>query len=101
MFLGERVHESEALALDERLRYWLAVQFLQFWLVIEQFQLARSARHKQENHALGLGRVVRLLRGQRISDCRRSTAFIKKRAQRHRADADGAIAEEMSARFQE
>src|SRR2546429_9960099 len=42
-------HEREAFALDERLRNRLAVQLDELRLVIEQFELARSACHEEVN----------------------------------------------------
>ena len=46
--------EGEPLVLHERRGNDLPVEFLQLRLVVEQFQLARSARHEQEDDALGL-----------------------------------------------
>src|SRR5256885_17121642 len=45
-------HEREAFALDERLRNRLAVQLNELGLVIEQFELARSAGHEEVKDVL-------------------------------------------------
>ena len=102
--LGERVHEGEALALDEFGGNRLAVQLGQLRLVVEQLQLTRRTGHEQEDDVLGLGGEVRLLRGQRVGEgpvIRRRAAFVQERRQRGGAEADAALAEEMAAGLQE
>ena len=56
-------HAGEPLPLPDRVGQFLAVQFAQPRLVIEQFQLRRPARLEQIDDALGLGRKVRLVLG--------------------------------------
>ena len=45
LLFGEEVHESEALVLQEGIGKWLAVQFPELRLVVEEIQLAGSSHH--------------------------------------------------------
>ena len=59
-------HEGETFALDERLRNDLAVEFDQLRFVIEQFQLAWTASHEEEDHVFRAGREMRRFWSERI-----------------------------------
>jgi hypothetical protein len=79
------------------------VQLLQLRLVVIELELTGPTRHEQVNHALGLARHVRRLRRQRIHERRRrrgvELSVLKERRQGHRADAEAAIVEEVTARL--
>ena len=64
--LGVGVDERRAIALEQLGRGQRAVELGELRLVVEQLQVARPARHEQEDHPLGLGREVRRLGRQRI-----------------------------------
>ncbi len=86
--LRKGVHEGEALAFQQRFRGRLAVPFLQFRLVIEQLELARCSGHEEIDDPVDPRRkVARLRRGHR--------AARQHRGQRHLADANTAIAEQL------
>src|SRR5262249_49990815 len=46
--------------------------FVEFWLVVEGVDVARSAVHEQKDYALCLGGELRLFRGERVLERRRS-----------------------------
>src|SRR5262249_54228602 len=68
-------------------------------LVVEQLQVARSAGHEQEDHALGLRRVVRLSGHERIGDGRGigGGAAVEEFGEGEGAEPDGALLEEPAA----
>jgi hypothetical protein len=68
--LGLRIDEGGTVAFEQFGRRQLAVEPCQFWLVVEQFHVARPAAHEQEDDVLRLRGKVRLLRGERIVLCR-------------------------------
>lgn len=51
-------------------RHGLAIEFVELGLVFEGIDLARPAVHEEENYALGLGRKMRRLGGQRVGELR-------------------------------
>src|SRR5581483_12412302 len=61
-----------AAAAERLYRDGLAVQRVEVGFVIEGIDMAGTAVHEEEDHALGLGRVRRFLRGRRIAELRRS-----------------------------
>ena len=103
--LGEGVHEGEALALEELVGAGLAVQAVELGLVVEQLQLAGAAGHEQVDDALGLRLEVRLLRRERpLGEVERrggAVRVVPKAGQRQRAEAEAALAEEVSSRLVE
>src|SRR3954447_20595892 len=60
------VDEGGSIAFDEFRGRQFAIPFDQFGLVIKQLQMARSAGHEQEDHALGFGWKMRLLGRERV-----------------------------------
>ncbi len=95
------VHEGEAFAFDELIGDGFAVQRRQLRFVVEQFELAGTAGHEQENDVLRPRRVMRCFRSQRIDQGRRfgsRVAVVEQRSQRERADTESAIVKEMTAR---
>ena len=52
---GIRLDEGVALARDDRGRDRFPIEFPEFRLVVEKFQLARGANHVQEDDPFGLG----------------------------------------------
>ena len=88
---GVGIDESRAVALEQVARRQRAFVLGQFGLVVEQFQVARTAAHEQEDHVLGGRLVVRPFRRQRI---RR----LQQLAQGDRPEADSALLQEPAAR---
>lgn len=56
--LGDSLNEGEVLAFQEFARAVLAIEPVEFGLVVEQLELAGSASHVQKNDALGFGGKV-------------------------------------------
>ena len=100
-----RVHEGEALALDERLAGSAGrCSSIELRLVVEQLELARPAGHEQVDDVLGARREVAGLGRQRIgqgggSRAACEPALVEQRGQRDAAEADRAAAEEVAARL--
>src|SRR5437773_249089 len=94
-------HECEAFALDERLRNRLAVQLNELGLVIEQFELARSAGHEEVNDVLRARLEMRRTRRHWIGDGSRRRAeeffFTEQGCERDAAQAHRAAAEKVTA----
>ena len=65
---GIRLNESIALALDHRGWDGLALDLLELGLVVEEFELAWSARHEQIDHPLGLDGKAHEIRLARSSE---------------------------------
>ena len=70
----------------------LPVQLVEQGLGIERFDVARPARHEQEDHRLGFGRILRGLRGQRVP-----RGCLKHRGERQRAEAAERIGQKLAA----
>ena len=64
--LRVRVNEGGTVTFEQFSGRKFSVPFGQFGFVIEQFQMAGRAGHKEKDDALGFGREVRLFRGERI-----------------------------------
>src|SRR5947199_208460 len=92
-----RIDERGAILLDEIRRRQLAVALHQLRLVVEQLQVARAARHEEEDDILRLRREVRLLRGERIILRRRRGAWAEQIGKADGAEADAALLEEPAA----
>ena len=96
----ESLHESEALALEKRVRSRLAVKLAQLGSVEPCLELARRAGHEKVDDALDLGSEMRRLGRQRVLDQRyvasRQLAVAEQTAQSDVAEADEALAEEVS-----
>src|SRR5436190_3378078 len=94
-------HECEAFALDERLRNRLTVQLDELGLVIEQFELARSAGHEEVNDVFRARLEMRRTRRHWIGDGSRRRAeefsFAEQRRERDAAQAQAALLEEPAA----
>jgi hypothetical protein len=103
-----RVDEGGAIPLEQLGGRQLAVELGQLRLVVEELEMARRARLEHEDDALGLGREVRRLGGQRIDHSARRRTGVRgaasqdaaeQRMQRDRAEADAALLEEPAARL--
>ena len=99
--LRVRLDEREPLPLHVGLGDHLPVQLAQFGLVVEQIELARPARHEQEDDRLGLRLVMqpatpRCESGRRRLGRGRSSVG-HQRTEGHRAETDLAIVEEVAA----
>src|SRR5581483_11366411 len=90
---GEAGHEGEALAGDERVGDGLVMELLEGRLEVEQFELAGPAGHEQVNDALGPRFEVRL----RPGGGSLQASLVEEGGEAHRADTEGAVAEEMTA----
>ncbi len=88
---GIRIDEGGPVALQQPRGRQLAIKLRQFGLVVEQLQMARRAGHEQEDHPLGLRRMVWLFGGQRIRRGGRQRSIAKEVGERHCAQADAAV----------
>ncbi len=98
--LRVRVDERGPVSLEQFGRRQLPVELGQLRLVVEQLQMARAARHEQENYALRFGRRGRGLRGQWIDRtagrCATNTT-IHQLGQRDRTESDAALLQKPAA----
>ena len=95
------IDERRAITLEQLRRRQGAVEFRELRLVIEQFQMARRARHEQVNDVLRLGREMRLRGASGLVMRRvgrgRDCVFAHQRMQRDRAETDAAFLQEPAA----
>ena len=96
---GVGTDERVALAVDDRGRERLAFELRELRLVVEQFELRRSARHEQVDDRLGLGGVVREAGAHAGTGGREAShrAVGDERGEGDLADADAAVLEEVAA----
>ena len=78
----------------------LAVELVEQRLGVERFEMARPARHEQEDDRLGLGRQMRRPwpRADSSAPAAGAASFVQQRRQRQAAEAAEGIAEELAAR---
>ena len=79
---------GDRLSLGERLRHRLAVHLVERRLVVERLEVRRSARHAEEDHALGARRMVGLV-------------GVEHRPERGRAEAQAGLGQELVRRSHE
>ena len=96
--------EGVALAADDLRRDRLSLDLGELRLVVEKFELARRPGHEQLDHRLGLPREVRRLGGEGPGGSPRPFGKAlpgEQSGQRHLADPEAAIGEEMTPRGME
>jgi hypothetical protein len=79
-------------------RSLLSVELVQQRLGIKRLDVTRAARHEQENHRPGPGRMMRLPARQRIGDSRAGLFLVQQRGQRQPAEPATRIPHEVASR---